>query len=46
MDIFWRLSRGVNMRKRMWKRKEGAEKKLKFGSPHLGVVAKEADGIV
>lgn len=25
---------------------KGAKKKLKFGGPHLGVVAKEADGII
>jgi hypothetical protein len=24
----------------------GRKKKLKFGNPHLGMVAKEADGIV
>lgn len=27
-------------------RMKKGEKKLKFGNPHLGMVAKEADGIV
>lgn len=37
MDIFWRLSRGVNMRKRMWKKRRGRKKtEIRRSSPRRG----------